>query len=75
MTEPKDEAFSPQFRQYTQMLEMLRAVRLKHDGKESIEEDRLLDQMDGVWVDLRPNERDRLSRAGDQLVVEVEQHD
>jgi len=41
---------------YLKMLVNLRSIRMKNDGKESKEEDDLLDQMDEVWLGLTEEE-------------------
>lgn len=43
--------------QYLKMLVNLRSIKMKNDGKESKEEDDLLDQMDRVWTNLTPEEQ------------------
>jgi len=48
---------SKAFDEYTILLESLNRVRTLHHGAESPEEDKLLDDMDAVWLLLTDEER------------------
>ena len=43
------------------MLRRLRAIKIKNNGRESQEEDALLDEMDAVWLQLSPEEQRQLT--------------
>ena len=47
---------------YRQLQRRLWVIRWYHEGEESIEEDAVLDEMDGVWNNLTDNERDLLNQ-------------
>ena len=51
---------SEALRRYQELKDELVAVRWRYAGNESDQEDRLLDEMDGVWEQLSDSERDGL---------------
>ena len=53
---------SEALRRYLELEDELVAERWRYAGNESDEEDRLLDEMDGVWWQLSESERDELRR-------------
>lgn len=55
-----DAPMSEALRRYQELEDELIAVRWRYAGNESDQEDRLLDEMDGVWWQLSESERDGL---------------
>ena len=49
------------YEKYRDMLRRLRAIKIKNNGRESQEEDALLDEMDAVWLQLSPEEQRQLT--------------
>jgi hypothetical protein len=49
---------------YRQLEIRLHRVRLDNDNQESPEEDEILEQMDLVWYDITPEEREMLQNEG-----------
>jgi hypothetical protein len=49
------------YEKYRDMIWQLRALRLKNEGRESPEEDELLEAMDVAWKGLTPEEQRQLT--------------
>lgn len=49
---------------YQRLERRLWVLRWRHEGRESVEEDRILDEMDHVWGALTEDERRLLDREG-----------
>lgn len=60
---------SDAFHHYRELETALIRMRWLHNGLESPEEDDLLDEMDGVWWELTPDEQDRLNREGPKTLI------
>jgi hypothetical protein len=52
---------SDAYTKYRDMLWRLRATKIKNNGRESPEEDALLEEMDAVWKELSPEEQRQLT--------------
>jgi hypothetical protein len=51
-------------KRYRQLEGLLRATRVCHEGRESPEEDRILDEMDAVWWKLGESDRQLVNDEG-----------